>query len=134
MATNIELIAQKCATIAANQSKIYDKGYNDCNAVVDEICLKEICLRDRSGILSGDIEIPETSELDCIGYYAFAGCWGITSIRIPATITIIRPYAFYDCRRLTEIIFEGTEAEWNNAVRSNTLFSEKYTPTITFLG
>ena len=42
-------------------------------------------------------------EVTRIGYYAFSGCTGLTSIEIPNSVTNIGNYAFYGCSKLTSI-------------------------------
>lgn len=44
---------------------------------------------------------------------AFAGV-GITSVKLPNTIEEIGRRAFNNCTSLTDVYFDGTEAEWNN--------------------
>ena len=59
---------------------------------------------------SDDIVIPEsvpyadvTYNVTSIGYSAFYGCTGLTSITIPSSVTSIEDYAFADCSSLTSI-------------------------------
>lgn len=49
--------------------------------------------------------------LEHIGKSAFAGCMGITQVRIPATVKTIGKNAFQTCLRLEEVIFEGKPPE-----------------------
>ena len=75
-----------------------------------------------------DIEIPESvkiiddyalgytffdsidlNNVEIIGKCAFWGCYKVTEITIPESVKEIRPYAFYDCDDLTQIVFENTE-------------------------
>ncbi len=62
------------------------------------------------GSYSGDIVIPEsvtyedvTYNVTSIGYDAFRGCSGLTSITIPNSVTSIGSSAFWGCRGLTSI-------------------------------
>lgn len=59
---------------------------------------------------SGNIVIPESIKYEgdnynvkAIGYNAFFGCVGLTSITIPSTVTIIESWAFHYCTSLTSI-------------------------------
>ena len=61
-----------------------------------------------SGLTS--VIIPDT--VTSIGRYAFAYCNGLTSVSIPDSVTEIGYGAFEDCSRLTDINFKGTKAQW----------------------
>ena len=39
-----------------------------------------------------------------IGYAAFCGCSGLTSVTIPNSVTSIESYAFFGCNGLTSVI------------------------------
>ena len=59
---------------------------------------------------SGAITIPEsvtyngvTYSVTSIGYFAFSGCSGLTSVTIPSSVTSIDNYAFSGCSRLTSV-------------------------------
>ncbi|MBQ6339191.1 MAG: leucine-rich repeat protein, partial [Kiritimatiellae bacterium] len=51
----------------------------------------------------GEYSMPVTD----IGEYAFCGCALITSVPIPNSVTNIAANAFWDCNKLTSIIFNG---------------------------
>ena len=60
------------------------------------------------------ITFAENSQLTSIGESAFYGCSSLTSVaEIPNSVTNIGGYSFGDCTALEEIIFIGTETEWN---------------------
>ena len=59
---------------------------------------------------AGSVEIPESVTYDgttysvtSIGYYAFRGCSGLTSIEIPNSVTSIGGGAFQNCSGLTSV-------------------------------
>ncbi len=59
---------------------------------------------------TGNVSIPaavtyngKTYPVTTIGYYAFYGCSGLTSVTIPNSVTEIGVLAFYNCVSLTEV-------------------------------
>ena len=73
-----------------------------------------------------------------IGIRAFSGCWALTSVTIPKSVTSIRKSAFYCCDNLTDVYYTGTAADWekvtiendgNECLTSATLHCAKSAPT-----
>ena len=52
---------------------------------------------------NGQGVITFDQDVTSIGYYAFEGCSGLTSITIPNSVTSIGDYAFFGCSGLTSI-------------------------------
>ena len=48
-----------------------------------------------------------------IGKWAFYNCFSLTSITIPDSVTSIGDYAFYNCLSLTNVIYCGTQEQWD---------------------
>lgn len=82
-------------------------------------------------VIPGNIEsIGQTSLQNCknitevfinegvqkISYYAFSSCYGLTTITIPSTISII-DYAFSSCNNLTTVIYNGVEYTSKQALK-----------------
>ena len=57
--------------------------------------------------------IPDDGSVTSIGWSAFSGCTGLTSITIPDSVTSIGDSAFLNCDGLTTITFKGTKEQWN---------------------
>ena len=79
--------------IVENGNVNYDNR-NDCNAIIETATNQLIC-----GCKSTIIPNSVTS----IGYGAFRGCSGLTSIEIPNSVTSIGNSAFYGCTGLTSL-------------------------------
>ncbi len=57
--------------------------------------------------------IPDDGSVTSIGWSAFSGCTGLTSITIPDSVTSIGDSAFLNCDGLTTITFKGNKEQWN---------------------
>ena len=78
-----------------------------------------------SGLTS--VEIP--NSVTSIGDYAFRGCSGLTSVTIPNSVTSIGNYAFYNCSGLTEVTVEiDTPLTISWSVFSNRANATLYVP------
>ena len=51
------------------------------------------------------------ASVTIIGYSAFSGCSGLTSVTIPASVTETGDYAFYGCSRLTSVTIPASVTE-----------------------
>lgn len=54
----------------------------------------------------------------------FESCEFLKEIIIPGSVTEIGPLAFYDCRALTDIWYEGTETDWTAIIFENSFIPE----------
>ncbi len=64
----------------------------------------------RKDVISGSYTIKEGTRL--IAGEAFRKCSGLTSIKIPNSVTSIGDLAFYDCSGLTKVNYLGTVEKW----------------------
>ena len=79
-------------TVAGNNPKYDSRGY--CNAIIETASNK---------LIAGCKNTVIPNSVTSIGYAAFYGCSGLTSIDIPNSVTSIGYAAFYDCNRLTSV-------------------------------
>ena len=59
---------------------------------------------------------PTTVVIDdgvtTIGAYAFYDCDDIASLSIPVSVTLMKPYATYNCKSLKTVYYSGTSDQW----------------------
>ena len=53
------------------------------------------------------------SSVTCIEDWAFDCCINLAEVTIPNSITYIGEHAFNECGMLTDVYYDGTEAQWN---------------------
>jgi hypothetical protein len=61
-----------------------------------------------------DITIP--SRVTSIIGFTFDECASLTYVIIPNSVTSIEKDAFYNCKKLLDVCYGGSEAEWNNII------------------
>ena len=94
-----------CATVATAHDFVVDGIYYDKTGWNYSV---EVVSGDNE--YTGAVVIPETITYEdvtywvtSIGYEAFDGCTGLTSVEIPNSVTSIGICAFYNCSGLTSI-------------------------------
>jgi hypothetical protein len=92
---------------------VYDSRDN-CNAIIHT---------ERNTLVAGcnTTVIPNTVEI--IGYQAFMGFLGITSLTLPNSVKIIQDQAFLECNNLRYVDFGSVEVIGSNAFFRNDLVS-----------
>lgn len=56
---------------------------------------------------SGLVSVTVPGSVTNIGDHAFASCPELVSVSIPASVTAVGDFAFYDCLKLTSVLFGG---------------------------
>ena len=81
-------------SIVVKTGNTYYDSRNTCNAIIET---------STGTLIAGCNNTVIPNSVKSIGYEAFRGCWGSTSIEIPNSVTSIGVYAFALCGRLTNI-------------------------------
>ena len=102
-------------TIPDSVTNIVDWAFSDCSGLIEFIVSEgNPSYKSANGLLlskngtelvagiNGDVVIPD--GVTSIGYAAFFGCSGLTSVTIPDSVTSIEDYAFEYCSGLTSVI------------------------------
>lgn len=108
-------------TIPASVKIICDHSFSSCSGLLSFSVDPEnpsyssrnglLCSKDGSTLIAGVngvVEIP--SCVRKIGYYAFAGCRGLNSVKIPESVTNIAQRAFVSCSGLASLTIPASVA------------------------
>ena len=79
--------------VVESGNSVYDSR-NNCNAIIETTS---------NTLIAGCNTTMIPSSVTSIGWYAFYGCSGLTSVDIPSCLTSIGQYSFYGCSGLTSI-------------------------------
>ncbi|MBO4535354.1 MAG: leucine-rich repeat domain-containing protein, partial [Clostridia bacterium] len=108
------------ANVASDEAK-YPLGYIfGINKYTGATKVMQSYRREDGNWISAEYYIPTSlttiilTNCTTIGNYAFTGCTMLTTVTIPAEVTVIYDRAFYDCSGLTDIYFLGTRAQWED--------------------
>lgn len=92
-------IAEKLQTIAENEQRVYDAGYEKGKAEVGGG--EEVWYSADGRCYTETITIPE--GVTTIGQYAFCNCTKLQSVRFPTTLKQIQTAAFHTCNSIISI-------------------------------
>ena len=76
-----------------SENKVFNSD-NECNAIIET---------DSRRLIQGCQNTNIPSDVEHIGWYAFASCSGLTNIELPSQLVNVGDYAFYGCSGLTNI-------------------------------
>ena len=105
----------KCSSLTSivveEGNSIYDSRDN-CNAIIKTAT---------NTLIIGCQNTTIPNSVTSIGDYAFADCYGLTSITIPESVTSIGEDAFAFCSGLTSIIVEDTNSTYDSRDNCNAI-------------
>ncbi|MCD8006659.1 MAG: leucine-rich repeat domain-containing protein [Oscillospiraceae bacterium] len=105
-----DYVFSQCTSLTGIAVDEDNPNYADVDGVLFNKDLTElICYP--LGKLDTDYEIPD--GVTTIDANAFEKNETFTSVTIPASVTFIGEFAFSECPSLTDVYYQGTEAEWN---------------------
>ncbi|MBR3530105.1 MAG: leucine-rich repeat protein [Bacteroidaceae bacterium] len=84
--------------VVESGNSVYDSR-NNCNAIIEKAS---------NTLITGCKNTKIPSGVTSIGYAAFAGCSGLTSIAIPSSVTSFGEFAFSNCSGLTSIALHSS--------------------------
>ncbi len=84
--------------VVESDNSVYDSR-NNCNAIIEKAS---------NTLIAGCKNTKIPSSVTSIGYAAFYGCTGLTSIVIPSSVTSIGDWAFEGCSGLTSIVIPSS--------------------------
>ncbi len=87
----------RCAGLTSITVESGNTKYHSAGNCLIETASKTLILGCKNSV------IPTDGSVTSIGYEAFEGCTGLTSITIPNSVTSIGSYAFYGCHKLVEV-------------------------------
>ena len=95
---------------------LYYNIISESDKIVEVTYQKQYSSDNYKGLTSGTIPTSvtyngTTYSVTSIGYRAFYGCKGLTSITIPNSVTSIGYNAFYDCKNLISVVWNAKECE-----------------------
>jgi len=90
-----------CTSLTSIDVDPSSEKYCSIDGVLMEKTGTSLTLYTYPGGKKGDYSIP--SSVNCIWYYAFSGCAGLTSVNIPSSVINIMNDAFESCTNLTSI-------------------------------
>ena len=101
--TNIrELAFSGCEALTSITVKDGNPVYHSTNNCLIETESKALIAGCKASV------IPTDGSVTSVGNYAFCGCTSLTSITIPDSVTTIELHAFYDCKNLETVYYNGT--------------------------
>ena len=86
-----------CANLTSIKVESGNKKYdsrNNCNAIIQT---------ENDELITGCMNTVIPDDINFIGYGAFYGCTGLTSINLPSSVFYVGKYAFYGCSSLTTL-------------------------------
>lgn len=97
--------------VVEEDNTVYDSR-NNCNAIIHS---------ESNKLIAGCKNTVIPTSVTGIGYRAFAGCTGLTSITIQNNITSIDADAFINCSNLASIVVEEGNPEFDSSNNSNAI-------------
>jgi len=89
-------------------TKINQRTFSGCRELTSIYIPDSVTyIADQAFSHSGLISITIPNSVTSIPDYAFSSCSKLTSITIPSNIRVIMMGAFYDCKNLTTVTFQG---------------------------
>ena len=96
---------------------IGDSAFQGCRSLVDINFGRATITSVGMHAFSMCVSLPYiefNNGLSTIGQSAFDSCYSLTAIKLPVSLTSIADYAFNKCVSLREVMYVGTDVQWDN--------------------
>ncbi len=107
--------ALNSVTIPDSVTTILAAAFEKCSSL-QKITIPNSITRITSGLFqsSGLTEVVIPHGVTSIGMTSFYNCSSLTKVTIPITVTQIERYAFYNCDSLNNVVYAGSQSQWNS--------------------
>ncbi len=117
-----ECTSLKSITIPNSVTFIGETAFQDCESLTSVVIPENVkivngfkfCSRLEYAVISEGVKTIGGSDSNFDYDGAFYGCGKLRYVVIPKSVVSIEMKAFYNCNKLTDVYYAGSETEWNN--------------------
>lgn len=112
----------KSITLPDSVTYIGETAFQDCESLTSVVIPENVkiangfkfCSRLEYAVISEGVKTIGGSDSNFDYDRAFYGCGKLRYVVIPKSVVSIEMKAFYNCNKLTDVYYAGSETDWNN--------------------